>query len=112
MAELIISERRTGKITILDLSGDIIFSVGNVTLHSAIRNALGAGRKNILLNFLGVRFIDSSGVGELVSALTAINRESGQLKLCNLQPRIRELLTITHLLTIFDTFESENEALA
>jgi anti-sigma B factor antagonist len=110
MAELIISERKAGEVTILDMSGDVIFGEGNVALRRTIRSLLDTGKKNILLNFSGVRFVDSSGVGELVSALMAINRVDGQLKLLSLSKRIRELLAITNLLTIFDTFENEIEA--
>ncbi|HEX8288732.1 MAG TPA: STAS domain-containing protein [Pyrinomonadaceae bacterium] len=110
MAELIISKRSEGNVTILNLNGDVTFGTGNVVLRSAIRNALAANEKYILLNFSDVRFIDSSGVGELVSGLTAVNRENGQLKLLNLPRRVRELLEITHLLTIFDAFENEVEA--
>lgn len=111
MAELIISKRNIGDVTILDLSGDVIFGTGNVALRSAIRDALAANGKNILLNFSEVRFVDSSGVGELISGLTAVNRENGQLKLLKLPQRVRELLKITHLLTIFDAFENEDESL-
>lgn len=110
MAELIISRHNVGNVTILDLSGDVTFGAGNVSLRSAIRNALAANGKNLVLNFSDVRFVDSSGVGELVSGMTAANRENGQLKLLNLPPRIRELLAITHLLTIFDVFENEGDA--
>ena len=112
MAELIISKRNVGNVTILELSGDITFGTGNVALRSAIRDELAANEKNIVLDFSEVRFIDSSGVGELVSGLTAVNRENGQLKLLNLPRRVRELLKITHLLTIFDAFENEDEALS
>jgi anti-sigma B factor antagonist len=110
MDELDISERQANGITILDLSGDITFSQGNVVLRKNIRLLLSEGKKNILLNFSGVKFVDSSGIGELVSALTAINREEGQLKLLNLPSRIKELLAITKLSTIFETFENERDA--
>ena len=111
MAELNISERQAGDITIFDMNGDIIFGQGNVVLRSAIRRLLGEGKKKILLNFSGVGFVDSSGIGELVSGFTAVNREGGQLKLLNLTQRIQHLLVITKLLTVFDTFENERDAL-
>ena len=108
MARLNISERRLGDVTILDLSGDITFGEGNLLLRAAIRRPLGEGRKKIFLNFAEVGYLDSSGVGELVSGYTAIGREGGRLKLFNLPPRIYQLLAITKLLTVFDV--SENEA--
>ena len=111
MAELNISERQVNNITIFDMSGDIIFGQGNVVLRSAIRRLLGEGKKKILLNFSGVGFVDSSGIGELVSGFTAVNREGGQLKLLNLTQRIQHLLVITKLLTVFDTFDNEHDAL-
>ena len=111
MAELNISERQVNNITIFDMSGDIIFGQGNVVLRSAIRRLLREGKKKILLNFSGVGFVDSSGIGELVSGFTAVNREGGQLKLLNLTQRIQHLLVITKLLTVFDTFENERDAL-
>jgi anti-sigma B factor antagonist len=111
MIELNISERQANDITILDLSGDVTFSQGRAVLRSAIRCLLSEDKKKILLNFSGVCFVDSSGLGELVSGLIAINREDGQLKLLNLKQRIRELLTITKLSTIFEIFENERDAL-
>lgn len=111
MARLIITERLFGDVTILDLNGDVTFGEENVMLRTEIRRLLGEERKRIFLNFAAVRFIDSSGVGELVSGFTAIKREEGQLKLLNLPPRVYELLEITKLLTIFDVSESDVEAL-
>ncbi|MEJ7861982.1 MAG: STAS domain-containing protein [Pyrinomonadaceae bacterium] len=111
MAELKISERQIGDITIFDLDGDVIFGQGNAALRSAIRSVLNEGKKKILLNFSGVGFVDSSGIGELISGFTAVNREGGQLKLLNLTNRIKYLLEITKLLTVFDTFENEASAL-
>ena len=73
---------------------------------------LEEGKKNILLNLGGVGYIDSSGIGELVSSYTAINKEGGQLKLLSLTQKLRDLLTITKLLTVFDAYETEAEALS
>ena len=112
MAELNISERQVGDITILDMDGRITIGEGSVALRTAIRRLLEEGKKKILLNLAKVGYIDSSGIGELVSSYTAINKESGQLKLLNLTQKLQDLLTITKLLTVFDVYESEEEALA
>ncbi|MGI9167945.1 MAG: STAS domain-containing protein [Pyrinomonadaceae bacterium] len=111
MAELNISERQAGDVTILDLSGKITIGEGSVALRTAIRRMLEEGKKKILLNLGGVGYVDSSGIGELVSSYTAINKDGGQLKLLNLTQKIQDLLTITKLLTVFDAYESESEAL-
>jgi anti-sigma B factor antagonist len=106
MAELNISERRVGDLTILDMDGKITIGEGSVALRTAIRRLLEEGKKKILLNLARVGYIDSSGIGELVSSYTAINKESGELKLLNLTQKLQDLLTITKLLT------GEEEALA
>ena len=112
MAELNISERAVGDITILDMDGKITIGEGSVALRTAIRRLLEEGKKKILLNLAKVGYIDSSGIGELVSSYTAINKEGGSLKLLNLTQKLQDLLTITKLLTVFDVYESEEEALA
>jgi anti-sigma B factor antagonist len=111
MAELNIRERQAGEITVLDMDGRITIGEGSVALRSAIRRLLEEGKKNILLNLAGVGYIDSSGIGELVSSYTAINKEGGQLKLLSLTQKLRDLLTITKLLTVFDAYETEADAL-
>jgi anti-sigma B factor antagonist len=111
MAELNISERQAGDVTVLDMSGKITIGEGSVALRTAIRRLLEEGKKRILLNLGGVSYIDSSGIGELVSSYTAINKEGGQLKLLNLTQKIKDLLTITKLLTVFDVYEREADAL-
>jgi anti-sigma B factor antagonist len=111
MAELNISERQVGDVTILDMDGKITIGEGSVALRTAIRRLLEEGKKKILLNLAKVGYIDSSGIGELVSSYTAINKEGGQLKLLNLTQKLQDLLTITKLLTVFDVYESEEEAL-
>jgi anti-sigma B factor antagonist len=111
MAELNISERQAGDVTILDLDGKITIGEGSVALRNAIRRLVGEGKKKILLNLAGVGYVDSSGIGELVSSFTAVNKEGGQLKLLNLTQKIQDLLAITKLLTVFDTFDNEGEAL-
>ncbi len=111
MAELNINERQAGDVTVLDMSGKITIGEGSVSLRSAIRRLLEEGKKRILLNLAGVSYVDSSGIGELVSSYTAINKEGGQLKLLNLTQKIQDLLTITKLLTVFDVYDNEAEAL-
>ena len=112
MAELNIRERQAGDITVLDMDGRITIGEGSVALRSAIRRLLEEGKKNILLNLAGVGYIDSSGIGELVSSYTAIKNQEGQLKLLSLTEKLRDLLTITKLLTVFDAYETEAEALS
>ena len=112
MAELNISERQAGDVTILDMDGKITIGEGSVALRTAIRRLLEEGKKKILLNLARVGYIDSSGIGELVSSYTAINKENGELKLLNLTQKLQDLLTITKLLTVFDVYESEDEALS
>jgi anti-sigma B factor antagonist len=111
MAELNIKERQAGDVTILDLDGKITIGEGSVSLRSVIRRLIDEGKKKILLNLAGVSYVDSSGIGELVSSYTTINREGGQLKLLNLTQKIQDLLAITKLLTVFDTYEEESSAL-
>ncbi|HEX8197223.1 MAG TPA: STAS domain-containing protein [Pyrinomonadaceae bacterium] len=111
MAELTINERQAGDVTVLDMSGRITIGEGSVALRTAIRRLLEEGKKKILLNLGGVGYIDSSGIGELVSSFTAINKEQGQLKLLKLTQKLRDLLAITKLLTVFDTYDDEQEAL-
>jgi anti-sigma B factor antagonist len=111
MAELNIRERQAGDVTILDMDGKITIGDGNVALRSAIRRLIEEGKKKILLNLGGVSYVDSSGIGELVSSYTTIQREGGQLKLLNLTQKIQDLLGITKLLTVFDTYTDESQAL-
>jgi len=111
MAELNIKERQAGDITILDMDGKVTIGEGSVALRSAIRRLLEEGKKKILLNLGGVGYIDSSGIGELVSSFTAINKDGGQLKLLNLTQKLQDLLGITKLLTVFDVYENESDAL-
>src|ERR687883_1212409 len=111
MAELNIKERQAGDVTVLDMDGRITIGEGSVALRSATRRLLEEDKKKILLNLAGVGYIDSSGIGELVSSYTAIGKENGQLKLLNLTQKLQDLLAITKLLTVFDVYESEADAL-
>ncbi len=112
MADINITERQAGDVTILDLDGKVTIGEGSVALRSAIRRVLGEGKNKILLNLGRVGYIDSSGIGELVSSFTAVNKEGGTLKLLNLTEKIQDLLAITKLLTVFDVYESEADALS
>ena len=112
MADINISERQAGDVTILDLEGKVTIGEGSVALRGAIRRLLGEGKTKILLNLANVGYIDSSGIGELVSSFTAVNKEGGTLKLLNLTQKIQDLLAITKLLTVFDTFDDEASALS
>ncbi len=112
MAELNITERQAGDVTILDLDGKVTIGEGSVALRTTIRRLLGEGKGKILLNLAGVGYVDSSGIGEFVSSFTSVKKEGGVLKLLNLTQKIQDLLAITKLLTVFDVFENEGEALA
>jgi anti-sigma B factor antagonist len=111
MAEVKISERQAGDVTVLDLGGKITMGEGSVTLRGAIRQLVEKGKKKILLNLGQVGYVDSSGIGELVSSYTTIGREGGQLKIVNLTQKIQDLLAITKLLTVFDVYDDEPTAL-
>jgi len=106
-----ISERTAGDITILDLSGKITIGEGSVQLREKVRQLLGEGKKKVLLNLGDVSYVDSSGIGELVSSYTTTRNQGGQLKLLNLTKKIQDLLSITKLLTVFETFDAERAAL-
>jgi anti-sigma B factor antagonist len=111
MAELEVKERQAGDVTILDLSGSVRMGEGAVSLRNAIRGLVEQGKKKILLNLGGVKNVDSSGIGELIANYTTISRDGGQLKLLNLTDKIQNLLVITKLLTVFDSFDNEPDAL-
>jgi anti-sigma B factor antagonist len=106
-----IEERVVGNVTILDLKGKITLGEGDEALKDKINSLVQQDRKKILLNLEGVPYIDSAGLGEIVRTYTTVSRQSGQLKLVNLTKRITDLLSITKLLTVFETFETEQEAL-
>jgi anti-sigma B factor antagonist len=111
MKELVISERRADDAIILDLSGDLIFGEANAALRSTMRRLLREGNTNITLNLEEVLYLDSSGIGELISALTAMNREeNGRLKLLNPTERIQTLLQISKLMDVFEIEYDEGHA--
>jgi len=111
MAELDLKERQAGDVTILDLTGEVRIGDSSVALRDSIRNLADQGKKKVLLNLGGVKYIDSSGIGELIANYTTLKRGGGQLKLLNLTDRVQNLLVITKLLTVFDAYEDEAEAL-
>src|SRR5450631_2824575 len=104
------STRQVDGITILDLSGRITLGEGSVQLRDAVRDLLSKGSKNILLNLGDVNYIDSSGIGELVSAFTTVRNQGGELKLLNLTKKVHDLLQITKLYTVFDIKDDETTA--
>jgi len=110
MAQLNVTLRQTADVTILDLSGKITIGDGSVTFRAAIRDALNQGRTNLLLNFAEVSYMDSSGLGELVSGYTTTASMGRKLKLLNLPQKLQDLLMITKLLTVFEVFDDEADA--
>lgn len=107
-----VSTRQVDGVTILDLSGRITLGEGSVQLRDAIRDLLTKGQKQILLNLADVNYIDSSGIGELVSAYTTVRNQGGELKLLNLTKKVHDLLQITKLYTVFDVKDDEASAIA
>ena len=105
-----IVERTVNDVTVLDLKGKMTLGEGDELLKDKNNSLLAAGKKKLLLNLEGVPYIDSAGLGEVVRTYTTVSRQGGSLKLLNLTKRIEDLLSITKLLTVFDTFDSEAEA--
>jgi len=95
----------------LDMSGAVRMGEGSIELRNAIRGLVDGGKNKILLNLRNVKNIDSSGIGELIANYTTVSRDGGQLKLLNLTEKIQNLLVITKLLTVFDAYDNEAEAL-
>ena len=111
MAQLNINQRQAGDVTILDMDGEVRIGDSSTALRSSIRNLVAAGNQKILLNLAGVKYIDSSGIGELIANYTTVGRSGGQLKLLNLTDKVQDLLVITKLLTVFDVYDNEADAL-
>jgi anti-sigma B factor antagonist len=107
-----INTRIIGDIQILDWSGKITLGEGTSSVRNTVREILQNGGKKIILNLADVSYIDSAGIGELVSSYTTVTNSGGKFKLLNLTKKIHELLAITKLLTVFETFENEQAALA
>jgi anti-sigma B factor antagonist len=106
------STRQVDGVTIVDLSGRITLGEGSVVLRDSIKDLLGKGQKKILLNLGDVSYIDSSGIGELVSAFTSVRNQGGELKLLKLTKKVHDLLQITKLYTVFDVKDDEAIAIA
>lgn len=107
---LFLTQREVGPVTIVDLSGKISLGEGSALLRKTIRDLLDAGQLKILLNLGDVNYIDSSGIGELVSGFTAVRNRNGELKLLNLTKKVHDLLQITKLFTVFDIYSDEATA--
>jgi len=105
-----IEERTVGDVVVLDLKGRITLGDGDQLLKDKVNSLVNQGRKRIILNLAGVPYIDSAGLGEIVGSYTTVSRQGGSLKLLNLTKKITDLLAITKLLTVFETFDSEDEA--
>ena len=112
MVNLYIHERREGDVAVLDLKGRIRINGGTLALHKSIRCLVQEGKTKILLNLAGVTHIDSSGLGELISSYVTLSNRDGQIKLVHLTQRLQDIMTITKLLTVFDVYDNEADALA
>jgi anti-sigma B factor antagonist len=107
-----LTTRDVSGVSIVDLSGKITLGEGGVALREEVRKLLAEGKKKIVLNLAEVNYIDSSGLGELVSAYTAVKNAGGELKLLNLTSKVRDLLVITKLVTVFDVKDDEASAVS
>jgi len=105
-----IEERAVGDVVVLDLKGKITLGEGDELLKDKVNSLVNQGHKKIVLNLADVPYIDSAGLGEVVRTYTTVSRQGGSLKLLNLTKRITYLLSITKLLTVFETFDTENDA--
>ncbi len=103
--------RESGGATIVDMSGRITLGEGSALLREMVRDILGKGQKKIILNLADVNYIDSSGIGELVSGFTTVKNQGGELKLLHLTNKVRDLLQITKLYTVFDVHSDEQAAI-
>lgn len=112
MVNLYIHERREGDVAVLDLKGRIRISGATLVLHKSIRCLVDEGKTKILLNLADVTHIDSMGIGELISSQVTLNNRGGEMKLVHLTERLRDLMTITNLLSMFDVYDNEPDALA
>ena len=106
-----LNTRQVGDVTVVDVAGRITLGEGSSALRDTMRELVGKGQKKILLNLGDVTYIDSSGIGELVSGFTTVTNSGGQLKLLGLNKRVKDLLQITKLYTVFDVHEDEASAI-
>ncbi|MBK5290115.1 MAG: STAS domain-containing protein [Acidobacteriia bacterium] len=105
-----LTTRQVGDVTVIDANGRITLGEGSTTFRELIKELLAAGNKKILINMADITYIDSSGIGELVSSYTTTTNAAGALKLLSLGKRVKDLLQITKLYTVFETFEDEAAA--
>src|SRR5213596_753800 len=105
-----IEQRTVGEVVVLDLKGKITLGEGDELLKDKVNSIVNQGHKKVILNLAAVPYIDSAGLGEIVRTYTTVSRQGGSLKLLNLTKRITDLLAITKLLTVFETYDSEHEA--
>ena len=110
MAELLVKKRNQGNVVVLDVEGRITLGDDSIRLHDSIAAVMATGSKKILANLKGVEYIDTLGLGEIVSASTMATRNGAVLKLVNVPTRVQELLPTTEFNAVFETFESETEA--
>src|SRR5262245_45790102 len=106
-----VNKRQVGDVAILDLEGKITIGTGDVALRQAVQEAIGGGATKLLINMSRVTMIDSSGIGELVSAYTTASNRGVKIKLTSLPPKVTDILTITQLITVFDVYDNEDDAL-
>ena len=106
-----IEKRKKGNVTILDLKGKILIGEGIDELRDAINGSIKANEKNLILNFDQVPYLDSTGLGEVVRSYTSVKKEGGMVKIINLTQKVRDLLSVTKLITVFETFEDEDKAI-
>lgn len=106
-----IREREAGDVTVLDLDGNVIMGGGSERLGSELRRLAAEGRRRVLLNFEGVKYLDSSGVGELVSGSQAMKKAGGSVRFLKLPPKVREVMTLASMMSLFEVYEDEAEAL-
>jgi anti-sigma B factor antagonist len=105
-----IEERAVGDVIVLDLKGRVTLGEGDELLKDKVNSLINQGQRKLVLNLAEVPYIDSAGLGEIVRTYTTVSRQGGSLKLLSLTKRITDLLSITKLLTVFETFESEQDA--
>lgn len=106
------TSREIGDVTVIDMDGRITLGEGSALLHDLVREKLTHGHRKILMNLGGINYIDSTGLGELVSGYRLVKSEGGELKLLNLNKKVTDLLQITKLYTVFDIHNQEAEAVA
>jgi anti-sigma B factor antagonist len=107
-----IRERNEADVTVLDLDGNVIMGGGSERLGAELRRLAAEGKRRVLVNFEGVKYLDSSGVGELVSGSQALAKAGGSMRFLKLPPKVREVMTLASMLSLFEVYEEESEALS